>query len=88
MIAAHTKLGVRWLGKRNGVFDAHDPMGLRDTTCTAGENFLRGISCTTSYLSPTSYRINGITDASLGVIGFVFVRFAIFDDTSNSSDIE
>ena len=51
-------------------------------TCTAGEEFLNQLKYPSNSLIPTSHRIVGITDDSLGVMGAVMVKFYFNGRTS------
>ena len=80
MHSAHKKLGVNWCGSRKGSYSPTTVCAVTDSgcqTCTAGVEFLDDIGCPKSYLVPTSHKIVGITDASLGILGAVMLRIEV-----------
>ncbi len=80
MHAAHQAMGKRWSGSRKGIYQMVTAEAVADTgcqTCIAGQDILEQIKCPESYMIPTSHRIVGITDDSVGIVGAVLLRIAV-----------
>ena len=85
MHAAHQALGKRWQGSRKGIFDTISAEAVADTgcqTCTAGQEILEQVNCPQSYMIPSSHRIVGITDDSLGIVGAILLRITLGGKTT------
>ena len=80
MQAAHEKLGIKWEGSRQGMFNAKPLPAIADTgcqTCVAGTGMLDALKCPPAYMIPTSHKIMGITAASLGIVGAILLRIEL-----------